>query len=146
MNGTLNPYAFLITLLHEMAHLQVFEAHKNRVSPHGREWKMAFQALLVYWMEKGVFPESLMPPLSRYAQNPKASTFSDHQLYSALSHWDHPELQKIYLKDLSDQQVFAIGKKQFKKGPLRRTRHLCTEVKSGRQYLIHFMAEVAPLA
>ena len=37
VNGNLNKYAFLITLLHELAHLLAFENFGNRIAPHGRE-------------------------------------------------------------------------------------------------------------
>jgi Zn-dependent peptidase ImmA (M78 family) len=39
VNGNLNPYAFLITLLHELAHLLTFEQFGNKVMAHGQEWK-----------------------------------------------------------------------------------------------------------
>ena len=39
INGNLNKYSFLITLIHEIAHLVTFVQHGNRVSAHGREWK-----------------------------------------------------------------------------------------------------------
>src|SRR6476660_1185740 len=42
VNGNLNPYAFLITLLHELAHLLTFEKWGNKVSAHGKEWKTVF--------------------------------------------------------------------------------------------------------
>src|SRR6185295_15910601 len=38
VNGDLNPYAFLITLVHEMAHLTSWERYRNTVSSHGKEW------------------------------------------------------------------------------------------------------------
>jgi len=37
VNGNLNPYSFLITLLHELAHLLTFEQFGNHVLSHGRE-------------------------------------------------------------------------------------------------------------
>ncbi len=37
VNGNLNQYEFLITLLHELAHLLCFEQYKNRVEAHGKE-------------------------------------------------------------------------------------------------------------
>src|SRR5215204_6926988 len=46
VNGNLNPYSFLITLLHELAHLLTFEKYGNRVQSHGREWKVFFGQLL----------------------------------------------------------------------------------------------------
>ena len=42
VNGNLNKYEFLITLLHELAHLLTFELYKNRVEPHGKEWKSSY--------------------------------------------------------------------------------------------------------
>src|SRR5215217_9204116 len=46
VNGNLNKYAFLITLLHELAHLLTFEQWANRVQAHGAEWKATFGRLL----------------------------------------------------------------------------------------------------
>ena len=39
VNHNLNKYAFLITLVHEVAHLVTYNNHRHRVSPHGGEWK-----------------------------------------------------------------------------------------------------------
>src|SRR5215471_17479909 len=39
INGNLNSFAFLITLIHELAHLLAFEQYGNRINAHGREWK-----------------------------------------------------------------------------------------------------------
>ena len=46
VNGNLNKYSFLITLLHELAHLVTFEQHGNRVLAHGREWKTIYGVFL----------------------------------------------------------------------------------------------------
>ena len=35
VNGNLNPYAFLYTLIHEIAHLLVFDRFGHRVASHG---------------------------------------------------------------------------------------------------------------
>src|SRR5829696_6839224 len=42
VNGNLNHFSFLITLLHELAHLLTFEQYKNNVQAHGKEWKTIF--------------------------------------------------------------------------------------------------------
>ena len=39
VNSNLNKFSFLITLIHELAHLVTFNAHGHRVQAHGREWK-----------------------------------------------------------------------------------------------------------
>ena len=46
VNGDLNPYSFLITSLHEIAHLNTFRNYGNSVQAHGLEWKNAFRELL----------------------------------------------------------------------------------------------------
>src|SRR6478672_8773980 len=59
VNGNLNKYAFLITLLHELAHLLTFEKHGNNVAAHGREWKFIFGQLLAQFIEHNVFPADI---------------------------------------------------------------------------------------
>ena len=38
INHNLNQYSFLITLVHEIAHIVTFNVHKERVRPHSAEW------------------------------------------------------------------------------------------------------------
>src|ERR1051325_9211095 len=42
VNGNLNKYAFLITLLHELAHLLTYNQYGHRVVAHGKEWKTLY--------------------------------------------------------------------------------------------------------
>ena len=46
VNGNLNKYSFLITLLHELAHLLAFEKYGNRILAHGKEWKSVYSNIL----------------------------------------------------------------------------------------------------
>src|SRR5689334_8623079 len=46
VNGNMNKFGFLITLLHELAHLLAFEQYGNRIQAHGREWKNLYGKLL----------------------------------------------------------------------------------------------------
>ena len=126
--------------------LQIFELHKGSVSPHGKEWKTAFALLLQEELSLGTFPSDLIPSLKKYLTNPKASTFSDPRLYEALRLHDDPiNVNKPLLKSLNPNSIFRIGKKHFKKGQLRRTRFVCKELNTGKQYLVHKNAEVIPL-
>ena len=47
VNANLNPYRFLITLVHEIAHLIAFQKYGRFIKPHGKEWKHTFQRLMV---------------------------------------------------------------------------------------------------
>ncbi|MDQ6904618.1 MAG: hypothetical protein M3139_16620, partial [Bacteroidota bacterium] len=42
VNGNLNKYSFLITLLHELGHLFAYEKYGNTIPPHGAQWKNEF--------------------------------------------------------------------------------------------------------
>ena len=42
INGNLNSFAFLITLLHEIAHLLAFEEYGKKIASHGKEWKLVY--------------------------------------------------------------------------------------------------------
>jgi len=55
VNGSLNPFAFLITLLHELAHLLTFEQYGNKVYAHGTEWKKVYGGLLHQFVQHKVF-------------------------------------------------------------------------------------------
>ena len=59
VNGNLNSYSFLITLLHELAHLLTFEQYKNEVLAHGREWKMIYSQLLAQFLKNKIFPTDI---------------------------------------------------------------------------------------
>ena len=61
----LNQYAFLITYLHEVAHLITYQKHKNKVAPHGKEWKNDFKIVLLPILNPQVFPDLLLKTLAR---------------------------------------------------------------------------------
>src|SRR6186997_3717877 len=72
VNGSLNRFSFLITLLHELAHLLVFEEHGNKVLSHGKEWKFIYGNLLRQFLEERIFPADIESELLRSLKNPAA--------------------------------------------------------------------------
>ena len=60
VNANLNKYRFLITLVHEISHLVAFEKHGRKILPHGVEWKMTFQRLMVPFIRPEIFPHSVL--------------------------------------------------------------------------------------
>lgn len=138
VNGNLNPYNFLITYIHEVAHCGVFQNYKRKVAPHGPEWKQLFGKLLQPVLTPDVFPDEILIPLKRYAINPKASTGSDHTLFAAIKKFDPDAALSnkkalAYLKEGTD---FVFQNRTFVKGPLRRTRIVCTDKITNRRYTI----------
>ena len=140
VNANLNPYHFLVTYLHEVAHCKVYLRYKTRVRPHGSEWKATFGDMLRSAVLLGAFPESIELAVRQYADNPKSSTARDSRLYEALCRFDLSTAEtpsnKIRLQDLKDGQRFVFQERAFIRLALRRTRVLCIAVDSKRRYTI----------
>lgn len=144
VNHDLNKYAFLITYIHEIAHLLTFRKYGSKVAPHGSEWKSNFRALLLPICNDLVFPPEILTPLRKYMTNPKASSCGDPELYKALRSFDnlHTNKDLIHLSELEDGVTFLFKKRTFMKEQKRRTRSLCQEVSTGKKYLIPDIALV----
>ena len=144
VNQTLNPYAFTVTLVHEFAHLLVWDKYQNKVLPHGTEWKKAFAWLMEPLLVTEVFPAELLPVLRRYFEAPKASSCADPDLMRALSQYNQRPAHIQLLEDVPMGSLFATLRpaRVFRKLEKRRTRFLCLEVQTGRHYLVHHLTEV----
>ena len=140
INNDINEYRFLLTLIHELAHLVTYKKY-IRVKPHGVEWKRCFQYLMLPFLRPEIYPDSLLPLLANYLKNPKASTDTDIKLSLALKQYDERN-GKSFIFELPLEQKFMYNKRIFVKGEKRRTRFGCTEINSGKIYLFHQNAEV----
>src|ERR1044072_7733973 len=69
VNGNLNKYSFLITLIHELAHLITFTQSKNKVDHHGREWKRIYGTMLKDFLMPVIFPNDLLLFLNNSLHN-----------------------------------------------------------------------------
>ena len=142
VNSNLNQYAFLITLTHEFAHLLVWLQHQHKVKAHGIEWKTEFATLMNVLLMKNVFPEHLKIVLHKHMKNPAASSARDVNLIAELKKYDAPS-NLLTLNELEDGSIFTLNKKRvFKKGKKRRTRFICKEIATKKEYLINGVAEV----
>ncbi|KGO93227.1 SprT-like domain-containing protein [Flavobacterium subsaxonicum] len=142
VNASLNQYRFLITLVHEIAHLAAFEKFGRNIKPHGDEWKLTFQRLMVPFIRPEIFPGHLLPLLARHFRNPKASSDTDATLSLALKQFDE-KTDKNYIFEVPYGALFRIHNgKVFKKGAQRIKRFECQEISSGRVYLFNPNAEV----
>jgi len=143
VNGGLNQYSFLITLLHEIAHYNVHKYYERVSKPHGLEWKKAFQETLAPYINSGIFPRPLEYVLRIHMQNPRASTHGDQHLVKVLNTYDAPNNNNlIYLESLQAGQKFALNGRVFYKGIKRRTRYMCIEINTNKKYTINALANV----
>jgi len=154
VNTNLNPYAFLITYVHEVAHADVHHQYRlqrriRRVKPHGRAWQTAFQRLMHPLLTEAVFPAIVLEPLKQYMSNPGATTYTNQHLMLALRQFDKPinevvSANRVLLRDVLEGNSFRLAQKTYVRGTLRRTRVVCKEIASGRSYAIlaHAWVEV----
>jgi len=142
VNSNLNTYRFLITLLHEIAHLLAFKKYGKFIKPHGLEWKRTFQYLMLPFLNPVIFPSKLLPLLALHFKNPKASSDTDTQLSLALKQYDAPN-DKNYIFEIPMGGKFRLyNGKIFQRGNKRVKRYECLEIASGRIYLFNPNAEV----
>jgi hypothetical protein len=143
VNAMSNKYRFLITLIHECAHLVAFETYGRRIKPHGREWKYTFQQMMLPFLRPEVFPTQLLPLLARHFKNPKASSSTDSALALALREFDSIARDNHYVYELPEGSMFRMyNGRIFKKGPKKIKRYQCVEVATGKLYLFQPQAEV----
>jgi predicted SprT family Zn-dependent metalloprotease len=140
INNDLNKYRFLITLIHEIAHLVTFK-EKPRSKPHGLEWKANFQRLMLPFLHPEIYPNDILVNLAQYLKNPKASTDADIQLSLSLKKHDtHKE--GSFIHEIPEHATFIYGNNAYQKGSKRRTRFECVELNSKKKYLFHHNALV----
>jgi len=142
VNANLNPYRFLMTLVHEVAHLVAFQKYGRAIKPHGKEWKFTFQTLMLPFIRPEVFPNALLPLLALHFKNPKATSDTDAKLSLALKQFDAPN-DKNYIFEIPFGGHFRLyNGKVFKRGNKRVKRYECLEIATGRLYLFNPNAEV----
>tara|TARA_B100000214_G_C23831186_1_gene564255 strand:- start:100 stop:678 length:579 start_codon:yes stop_codon:yes gene_type:complete len=143
INNNLNPYAFLITLTHELAHAYVYKKYYNLYPPHGKKWKNIFSNLLQILIHEDIFPSDILKPLIRYSKNPLASTFSDFDLSLTLSKYD--EIKKLKILNLNRGTEFVFNNQIFIKEEKLRKRYRCINKKNNKVYFFHPLAEISVL-
>lgn len=157
VNGSLNPYAFLLTFVHELAHLAVLQRYGSRVSPHGTQWKDTFRALMLSLDLRAIYPGDILVPLADYLKNPKASSDRHTALATALAGYVRcstgeivrmePQRQDPMVCELAAGDRFLYrANRVFVLGEKRRRLYLCTETLTGRQYLFqpHVRVKLKP--
>ncbi|PST84529.1 sprT domain-containing protein [Pedobacter yulinensis] len=143
VNHNLNNYAFLVTTVHEFAHLLTWNDHKNRVKPHGAEWKQNFKRMMQPFFELRVFPEDIHRAIDRYLSNPAAASCTDLHLARALKKYDRKNENQVHLEQLPLHAVFSIKDgRRFRKGEQIRKRFRCLCLDNGQMYLFNALAEV----
>ncbi len=142
INYDMNKYAFLITLVHEIAHLSTYNKHKDSVKPHGDEWKLHYKMLMQQFLIPEVFPLDVIMSLRKYMNNPAASSCSDTDLLRILKKYDTRE-NTVFLEDVPVGSTFSYNdNRYFIRGQQVRKRIKCKDVSSNTVYLFNPITEV----
>ena len=143
VNGNLNKYSFLITLLHELGHLVAFEKYGPKIPSHGAQWKLEYGQILADFISRNIFPEDIKKELLQTLKNPAASSCAEDSLLRVLRKYDAPVPGVLLIEDVPDDSYFIIrGGRLFQKVNKVRKRYLCKDIGNGRMYLFSPVAEV----
>jgi hypothetical protein len=143
VNGNLNRYSFLITLIHELAHLVTFNEYGNRVQSHGKEWKAMYRRLLEGFIKLQIFPDDILAAIKKSLHNLPASSCGDEDLMRVLKKYDRNPGGLIMVEQIEEGALFRIENgKVFKRGKKVRKRFQCEELGTGKLYLFSPIYEV----
>lgn len=148
INGNQNPYSFLITLLHELAHLQAFVTYGLKIAPHGKEWQEVYRNIIKHYLGKGVFPPDIESVLLQSLTRVRAGSCTDKHLYKALAQYDVEPVDGLkWVEELQPDTYFVDRNgKVYQLKHKRRTRFLCEQLPSRKQYLFQPVARVRPIS
>lgn len=143
VNHDLNKFNFLITLVHEFAHLKNWELYQNKVKPHGTEWKKTFRERMEPFLNEEIFPSELIPVIVQYLKNPVSTTMHT-RLIKKLREYDK-ESNYLILEDLPMHSFFRIYNGiVFEKLDKIKKRFKCRRVDNNRIYLVSPIIQVIP--
>lgn len=141
VNHDLNPHEFLITLLHELAHMVCWANHGKRVKSHGKEWKQTFRMLYQDFYEPDVIPEDVHQAMLLFF-DPKTSYRGGNEILKrTLGKYD-PESELIAIENIPDGETFTYHKRTFRKLEKVRKRYKCICLNNKRLYSFNPLAQV----
>lgn len=143
INGGLNKYAFLLTMLHEIAHLTTFLVYGHSVSAHGREWKNEYAKILREFIGKGYMPHDVENAVRQSLHNPGATSCSDEGLMRVLMRYDRQKENHHLVEAIPVGKLFKTKDgRVFRRGEKIRKRIRCEETETRRVYLFSPVYEV----
>lgn len=142
INHDTNSFRFLFTLVHEIAHLKTFLEYRNKVKPHGEEWKENFRELFWEFKIEEEFQKdsSIYKAIMNELINPKACSGVNVSVEKAFAR--HDQNQGVYLEELSVGETFTFRSQTYRKLENRRTRVMCLNLSNNRKYTINKAALV----
>jgi hypothetical protein len=146
VNRDNNLYRFVLTLVHELAHLKTYRDFGKKAKPHGEEWKSNYRQLFAYFNLDAVFLQNseLKLVMEHELAAPRACSGIDIKLERLLAKYDESE-EGVFLNDLESGDLFIFRSNTYKKIQKQRTRILCLNIHNGRKYTISKASWVKPI-
>ncbi|HMH22088.1 MAG TPA: SprT-like domain-containing protein [Puia sp.] len=145
VNGGLNGYSFLITLIHELAHLVTFMEYGNGVQSHGKEWKKVYRKMLEDFLRLSIFPDDILAALKKNLHDLPASSCADEGLMRILKKYDKNPKNLLLVEQIAEGDCFITDDgRVFRKSKKLRKRFQCVELATGKLYLFSPIYEVKP--
>ena len=146
INHDLNPYAFFIIFVHEVAHLKVWIKYRERVDPHGSEWKQAYKNLMLPFLNLSIFPDDILFDLRNHLIKGASACCYDENLTRSLRKHDHDYNDWILLADLLGTITFKTKNgKKFKVEKRLRKNFKCINLENNDVYIVPPITEVRPI-
>lgn len=145
INHNLNPFDFLITFIHELAHHVAYKRFGDKHQPHGMEWKEAYKDCMRPFLMRNIFPSDIAAPLTKHMQYPRYTHTTDVNLMKSLMQYDLEK--KILLEQLPRGATFKLRKNSkiiLRKGEQVKDYFLCSDFTKGTTYKVFSVAKIFP--
>lgn len=133
INHGMNPFASLVTLVHEFAHHATFLSARG-ADPHGPEWRSEYKRLMQPFLSLSVLPPDVLTAMHLHLLKAPASSCADPRLMRVLHRHD-PE-PALHLERLPEGALFHFQNGIYVKGPRLRKRFRCECLSNRRVYLM----------
>ncbi|MFH0760823.1 MAG: hypothetical protein V2A67_04910 [Bacteroidota bacterium] len=144
LNRDMHPVEFMITLSHELAHYRAWKKYGRSIRPHGEQWKHEFRWMLKELIESGVLKSEVSRAVYQcYFKRERIGSSAAEPILRVLGKTgEYSGFKRV--ADVPEGTAFRLKNgKVLVKGKKLRSRFRCRDPKSGRDYSVSPMAEIA---
>ncbi len=143
VNHNLNPHEFLLTLIHELAHMECWLRYGKHAKPHGSEWNMIFKKLLNEFDKPGLFPENIRQAIAQFSQHGLSFQQGNEALKRALRSFDSiSDLPTV--EEIDNSEIFTYHNRRYRKIHKVRKRIKCMCLNDNKLYTFGPFTRVIP--
>lgn len=141
VNNNLPKIQFLVTAIHELAHLKTYHDFRKMVKPHGKEWKSNYALLFRPLFEHNMLSDEQDKIIRGHLDNIKHASTID----PILSHYIAKHEGVTLLNELEEGAHFLFNGNEFIRGSKLRKNFKIAEARTFKEYRLSGLATVDPL-